>query len=306
MPIKIDWIDGNDNTIEYYLYKSETPIPDNPLPTPLATIPAGTTTYTDLDTPRNKLFYYRVACKNVDTISLSVNKPLTYMPYTGPGPNVLLRGTWEFGYFGTMNVSELIAPADLLTMLGLTGVLSASTDNVWAKIVYKGRVMFVPSQHICTNLSWENIYKAGAMYGNAPSSQWPALAKSTYGTIPQGKTVSKGDHVFTVITPSSRANPLSTSTAIADCIGGDVDIFTNPLYRVHTYPFLPGIASVDDINWTGAGGNSTITSDLYGVGTQVLMRGDNTSADSVVQLPGYNMAAVLPNSWWRPMLELVI
>lgn len=301
MPIKIDWTDPN-SADDYTVYRSSSPIADNALPASMAVVPGGTLTYTDDTAIRNQVYYYRVASRKGAEIALTPNKVLAYMPYTGPGPQVLLRGDWNFGYFGKMPMTDLFSIQECQLQVGplpAPAAINNATDLGWLKFVYKGKILFIASQAIYGALNWETLYRAGVIYGNFPSADWAPYAKTTFGTIPQGKTVNKGDHQLIMRVPTSRAVMSSTSAVAADQMGGEYDLILPYAFQVRGFPEALGIKTVDDQvngNWI------TFSTDLQAA--TCINRGSGQNPDALnVSLA---VTAVHNQHGWRPLFELVL
>ncbi|MGZ2709020.1 hypothetical protein, partial [Klebsiella pneumoniae] len=73
------------------------------------------------------------------------------------------------------------------------------------------------------NMTWQSLYQAGLVYGNAPEASWPAYPKTTYGVIPQGKVLTRGQDQFLFRMPATRLVPGSSGSTPADLIGGEYD-----------------------------------------------------------------------------------
>lgn len=87
---------------------------------------------------------------------------------TGPGPQDLLKsykaGPGKLtGFYGRVASADFITYSQLLTGVNLGG--SLNTDIGWMKLHIDGKVLFVPRSPICTNITWNQIYNAGAVYG---------------------------------------------------------------------------------------------------------------------------------------------
>lgn len=301
MPIKIDWTDPN-TADDYTVYRANTPIADGALPAALAVVPGGTLTYTDSTAVRNQVYYYRVASRKGTEVALTPNKVLAYMPYTGPGPQALLRGDWNFGYFGKLTMADLFSSQECKLFAG--NIPSSATENTdaalgWFKFVYKGKILFIASQAVFLNLTWETLYRAGVIYGNFPSADWAPYAKTTFGTIPQAKSVVRGEHSFVMRVPTSRAVMSSTSGAAADQVGGEYDLILPYVFQVRQFPDALGIRQMDDIvngSWI------TFSTDLQT--STCINRGSGQNVDALnVSL---TTGAVHSQHGWRPLFELVL
>ena len=301
MSIKVEWDDVNATTEEYYVYRSATPILDSALPAPLATIPSGTKTYLDLAVSRNTMYYYRIGSKVGADINLSANKALAYVPYVGPGPQQIIRGNWDLGYFGRIPINDLFVPLDLQQIFGLGGGVYAPTNTMyWLKFAYKGKVIYVASHPLVINITWQSLYLAGLVYGNMPEANWPAYPKTTYGVVPQGKTLIRGQDQFVFRMPASRLVPGSTGSAAADLIGGEYDALIMAAYGITVNNFNP--YRLDDVESMGTSFTSEFTSASGGA---CITRGTSgvTTPDS--QSSSAASSTVATTTGWRPVLELV-
>ena len=128
----------------------------------------------------------------IELLLSSGNQGRLYFPESGPGNKTLRAGTEDIGYFGTVTSVELFAGWELTSFLGLTaGITNKDTNNTWMKFIYKGKFLFVCKELVRYNLSWNDLYKAGAMYGvkgNGPypvsgfaTDQWKVLVKEESG-----------------------------------------------------------------------------------------------------------------------------
>lgn len=302
MPIRIDWIDSNGAGADMSIYRSTSPMLDEGnLPAPIAVVPSSNNFYIDETAVRNQLYHYRLATPGVpgsqETV-ITPNKPLAFMPYTGPGPQKLLRGTWECGYFGRLSVGELFSAADMIDYAGVAGMVENTAANEWHKFVYKGKILFFPKFPLASTFTWRALYEAGLVFGDIPNSQWPAYAKTTFGTIAQNRKITKNEHSFIVRCPTSRANPLNTGSTTADITGGEVDRFISQVCRIRVYADPEGRPQVDDVDYPQF---CFFTTDLLTTGF-CINRGYNQGPDYINV--GLNSTVTNPAHGWRPVLAL--
>lgn len=300
MPIKVDWIDRNITVDSFRLYRSTTPIPDSPLPEPLATIPAGTFTYTDLTTVRNKTYYYRVGTVVGAEETLSSNAALAHMPYTGPGPQKLLRGDWASGYFGQVSMTDLFTPAEIMSLANTA--MGAVTNNItWHKFVYQGKILFYPHMCLSAGFSYQHLYSKGLLYGLTPSSEWPPYIKTTFGTIPQGVTINRGNDYFVVRTPQQRQSLLSVETTGFAFYNGEYDNCLALAWQGRslpaTIPQLPQGALDDQVHETTY---YSMCADLQANGVTALVKTNPVDTVSTI-----GVTSTHPTFGWRPVLELI-
>jgi hypothetical protein len=306
MALVINWVDRNITVDKFRVYRSDTVILDTALPTPLAEVAAGTFSYLDATAVRNQTYHYRIGVVANGEETLSADMALAYMPYTGPGPQKLLRGDWSYGTFGRIAVEDLFGPAELCQIVGLGAQYAAAggyAASWWIKIVYNGKILFIPDRAIAngsTALSWATLYQLGLVYGKDDPSTWSAAAKSTYGTIQQGVTVQKNADTFLVRLPGTRVGSLTASSVPANQVGGEYDQIISPLYLTRTSQVNP--IQLDDLTWVA--NCQAYTKDVTTTaGDTIIFRPDGSVNPDPV------LTAALAYSYiytaWRPILELV-
>lgn len=96
-------------------------------------------------------------------------------PNSGPGPTTLKVGDTELGYFGRVASSALMSYVALRTHLTTTA-WQTNTDMGWLKFMFKGKVLFIAQTWCYHNVSWQDVYKAGAIYGVNGPGAYPAPA----------------------------------------------------------------------------------------------------------------------------------
>ena len=78
------------------------------------------------------------------------------------------------GFFGEVPTSELITGDDLATAIGLTQGTSQFSNESWLKFALDDNIIYVAKKPYRYNLSWENIYQAGAVYGTGDNGSNPS------------------------------------------------------------------------------------------------------------------------------------
>lgn len=96
----------------------------------------------------------------------------------GPGPNALIAGDGEWGYYGTLSL--LVDGAELASAIGLTTGTAINNAVDWLKFNAKGKTLFVPMKPLRKTLSWYDIYKSGAVYGSDDFGVTPPKTKLKY------------------------------------------------------------------------------------------------------------------------------
>ena len=285
------------------VYRATEPMLDEAMPAALATLAPTVTEYADETAVRNTLYYYRVEVSKGGETILSPNKPLMYLPDSGPGPQKLLRGNYEKGYFGRFDISELVSAVDFANLFGLswTPVPAASQPKQWLKFIYKGKVLFFPDTNgFFYNVSAADIYKAGLMYGTDDDTLYADGLKRDYGIVKQAKPMQTGGRAYIPRCPISRAIRPSITTGPTDLLGGEVDVLLAAAYFSRSYAtsLFPDIQAIDDITT-----NSTLTyhtSDTYNA-TTMIIRGSPT----IDGRSNISFTTSSTSTTYRPVLELV-
>lgn len=311
MPIKLDWVDHNVAADSRKVYRSLTKIDQGNLGTPIATLAGDALTYTDNTVQRGVTYHYVVTNVVGEDEAPSAEYVMAYIPYTGPGPQALIRGTWEYGYFGRVPLEDLFSAVELCNICGITsaiGTVDTGVNNYWHKIVYKGKILFYPNNRIASAITFLSLYQLGLAYGNRPSSEWPAAIKTQYGVIDQTKLVSSNNHKFYVRLPTSRSNMLSTSTAVADLRGGEIDAVFAGMY-LNRDQNVDNIPAMDDSVAVLTLGHYIITADYYsgtGININGIFRGCTSAGLGNIDFlqPAYQITTQSGAVNWRPVLEL--
>lgn len=307
MPIKLDWIDQAGPADSHKVYRSLTKIDPGNLGTPLATLGGGVTTYTDNTVQRNVTYHYVVTSIIGEDEAPSAEYVIAYIPYTGPGPQTLLRGNWEYGYFGRVPLEDILSSTELIQATDQPVGSPNGAANYWFKIVYKGKILFFPKDHVALGISFSNLYKAGCVYGNIPSANWPTAVKTYLGTIPQGRIIKSQSHQFVVRLPTSRADMLSTGSASVDQRGGEIDTIFAAMYLVREFN-TDNIPTFDDNLVTASSVRFMTTDWLSGSGTgQIMVTRTNNLAGNLdsVTPTGTGLSIDSASGYWLPVLELV-
>ena len=84
----------------------------------------------------------------------------------GPGPEELIAGDAQAGFFGEVESNEFITGEQLCNELGITQGRLQYSDTEWLKFASKGETIFVAKKPIRNDISWDHIYEQGAVYGD--------------------------------------------------------------------------------------------------------------------------------------------
>jgi len=96
--------------------------------------------------------------------------------YNSPGPQYLVAGNKNAGFFGFVKPSEFGLISDgsggtvfngssLAQAVGISQGALMEVNTPWMKFSWNGKILFVPLKPIRRSISWDSIYQAGAVYG---------------------------------------------------------------------------------------------------------------------------------------------
>lgn len=301
MGIQINWTDFNTAAPDgFKIYRSLAPINPASPPAPLATVGPAIRTYDDTATSRNTVYYYRVSA--FDAASGEVFSPdivTGYYPYTGPGPQQLLRGDFSSGFFGEIPIADLFTPAELRALVFPT-IAADNLATVWLKFACNGKILFTPDRHIGLNASFNTLYANGLVYSGIPQAQWPTQATlEGRGVVAQNKVVQKGEDEFYVRLPGTRKSRISNSATPADHYGGEWDTGIAPLFYNNADPQYARQLHGATYALTA---NSVATGDFNGV--YMLYR--TISNAGAIAPVGSVVGTYATNMLWHPVLELIL
>ena len=197
MSIRINWANPSTAFDSVRIYRTAAPFDYGNIPaSPLATLSAGETTYLDTTTAQKVYYYYTVAVVKGAEVVLSPPKLAIHMPYTGPGPQSLLCGDWNRGFFGVLTAAELYTNLELAAATGM-GAVQQAVENTWLKFVYKGKILFMPFVAVSLNTGWNSLYARGLVFGTDDTGVGP------HGLTPvnQRKVITKNGHSYVVRLP---------------------------------------------------------------------------------------------------------
>lgn len=117
----------------------------------LATLAGDQLTYTDTTTAINTVYFYRIdTIVGTDTAQSQII-PFANFPNTGPGPTTLLRGDWEFGYFGSIDPSLFFTQEQIATASGVVKQ-NQTTLQYYHKWIVGGRIIFISGSMFVRNV----------------------------------------------------------------------------------------------------------------------------------------------------------
>lgn len=109
----------------------------------------------------------------------------------GPGPKILLAGDKQAGYFGTLTQAEFFTASEVYSKAGFTtGAGRQDSSILWCKFYYRGEIVYIPTRPVTsdsTQVSWQDIYKLGLVYGGPGPGTYP----DSSGPVDQDKRFQK-------------------------------------------------------------------------------------------------------------------
>ena len=225
-------------------------------------------------------------------------------PKSGPGIKTLKAGNETIGYFGLVSGSELFQGSDISAKVNLqAGLAFNDTNTQWMKFIYNGKFLFIAQQPIRRNLSWNDVYSAGAMYGvkgpgpypmpGNPVDQYPLMIK--YESTTAWKFV-----VRTISGATEPFNPSDTN-ALKLATGNE---HNDLLYRMVDVAGLPNTGVFEKNAYTLLSPSTATATILKETSSTNVLNGSVRMANGTT-LVGAKNTPQATDAAWRPVLELL-
>lgn len=222
--------------------------------------------------------------------------PRVRIPYNGPGPQTPIAGNFNQGYFGEVPMSAVMQGVDLASYLGLSEGTSVNADTPWLKFALNGKILFIPKKPLRTDISWQALYQAGAVYGLETGTGVQPLPSSS--PVQQTKRITTAGGHFRVRLPTgSNTNPYTGNGAA----GTSVSEWTLLMNRV-------SVSASAATRWA-AFTNEELGLDVPGSWCQEYLSTTTTSrvcrgTNNAIAGISSNTGAVA-TQLWRPVLEFI-
>ncbi|QXO09601.1 hypothetical protein pEaSNUABM11_00177 [Erwinia phage pEa_SNUABM_11] len=165
------------------------------LPAPLVTLTPGATTYEDNTVVNATVYNYWIASvKNGERV-FCFTLQQGYFLDTGPGPQSLLMGDWDTGYFGRVSNTDLFDYLSLNAALGTN--VTTESPNYWNKFIFQNRILFIPDKRLGA-LSYQQLYSFGVAYGTDDSG---SIVPTGAATRNQRRVVARDGRNYVVRLP---------------------------------------------------------------------------------------------------------
>lgn len=247
--------------------------------------------------------YKDIKISNVDTVKVMANNKIWWQKNTVPGPSSLIGGNLQAGFYGEVPASEFITGDELARLIGLTAGESQNSNEPWLKFSYLGKTEFIAKKTFRHSISWEDINKADAVYGN--------------------KTIKINGNIYKVRLVKGKNEGLqeTQSDPDNDCYYSEWNKLMLPIHKnaPSSFEFTLGVKMPTE-NWnvgytdfdlwatteTKVGYNSWCQ-DIGGKYYERVIRGagSNFQGSDISYGVSYSSSAKWDSFGWRPVLELV-
>lgn len=291
MSIKLTWTLPEGVALDrVVVYRDTKRISTGALPAPLVELAADAVAYEDMAVVSGNVYYYLIALVKGDQKSFSSNYEMGYFATTGPGPQTLMRGTWECGLFGYLTDAEFFSYTDIKDQLNLPWGLSWQAGG-WFKLIYKGKIIYLPLT-AWTNNSWNALYSYGLVYGDDTNGVFLDGMTPPNPLRKQDARVTRDGFEFRVRVPKV-VDHKKTYTKYSDYVGTEIGDLFDLLYSDMGAEYPQG---KERLHYEAHSKMSFITSGFYSVYPYV----------NVVNAYGSTTYTTLSSAYaWRPVLELI-
>lgn len=291
MSIKLTWTLPEGVALDrVVIYRDTKRISTAALPAPLAQLAADAAAYEDVTVVSGNIYYYLIALEKGEQKSFSSNYEMGYFATTGPGPQTLMRGTWECGLFGYMTDAEFFSYTDIKDQLNLPWGLSWQSGG-WFKLIYKGKIIYYPVT-AWTNNSWNALYAAGLVYGDDTTGTFLDGMTPPSPLRKQDARVSRDGFEFRVRIPKVNDHK-KTYMKYSDYAGTEIGDLFDLLYSDMGIEYPQG---KERLHYEASSKMNFITTGFYSLYPYV----------NVVNAWGSTTYTTLSSAYaWRPVLELI-
>lgn len=308
MNLKLKWTNLNTVPVTVKIYRGTSPVDRANLGTALVTLTAGEVEWTDTTAVRNTTYYYVFETLTATDRSVSQNQKIVATARRGPGPQLLLQGDMEYGYFGELLTVDFIDIVSLRTAIGMSVGNAVTTQPVWHKYVRKGKILMVPNRPLATTISWLQIYNAGLVYGTDDNGKGTFLPTPT---VNQKRTVKIGPDTYLVRLMTGYSDVVTDIQPSAENLTDPSDAFLceweDLIYPLFQYtPNKQRMANTANYTSSQMGmGSSWAHCQERASATNSCWRGSNTAGRQIVSQRATTASTTTASGVWWPVLELI-
>lgn len=307
MYIKLKWTNLNTGAFTTNIYRDTVQIDRANLGTPIVSLTQGESEYQDNDVVRGQQYYYVFETLNAGDRSVSINYAFKAIPRRGAGPNDIVIGDYEYGYFGTLLASDFIATADLMARVGFSGGTVQNVAPTWYKYARAGKVLYVPNKTLVSGISWTSIYNAGLVYGVDGPGKGTVIPTTPVNQLKK-VTIGSDEYIVRLMTGYSD-NPadIPPTGTVADPTDGFRNEFDDLIYPLGTLtPNKQRMVNIANFTMVdlGLSSGAAWTQELVVVSTGIVRGSGNSGRAGLAQRASTGVSGT-SNVGWYPVLELV-
>lgn len=295
MAIRLLLKNNNINPVDLKVYRSDTEIKPDALPTPLMTMNQVTgdpIIVNDTTAVQDQFYHYMFHIIGAKDSQLSRDFYLQATETRGEGKSKILIGDVNLGYMDNILSDALIGPADLIAAFGITTGTINTGMTTWYKFVRNNKVLYVPNQHISYGITYTALLNAGLLDG----SKTVTIKGNTYKVrVPKGWDDSASPQPYPADSSSIDQDTLTVVNEFNDLMYPFLDYTPNgqrlpnmlqQAYTVHRVASYP-----------------VICQERNTAGTQAMHRGQNSNSRQAFT-QARSLSVNTSGVWW-PILELV-
>ena len=308
MQIKLKWTNRNNRPVSTKIYRTEAIVPNDQLGAPLVTLDGTILEWVDTTAVYGKTYYYVFGVVGGPTELFSMPLKVEAIYSTGPGPNKLISGDQQLGYFGHVNALDFFTTSEFFKAVGAPGFSENIALPVWDKWYRNGKILFVPRLPLTTSVAWNSIYGFGCVFGTNDDGPWRPAGTPAKN---QMNIIDKGFNRFIVrllTAADDRNNPQRTVPDGATRAVRRYSEVSDLVYTLANNIFPPSqryprvSQSTTTASSLVAGARSLICQEKYLTGA---LGGNSTDTNTG---GGFEtLVAIAPNVGysWKPVLELI-
>lgn len=310
MRIKLKWTNRNNKPVTTNIYRNETDVANNQLGEPIATVPDGTTEYMDETAVFGKTYYYvfETVGGGQNLFSKSLKILATYS--NGPGPQALISGDQQLGYFGQVNALEFFTQPEVTATIGYASYIGTVPMPAWDKWIRNGKILYIPRSSLFPSTTWQMLYTKGVVFGTDDTG--PAWAPTLLNLpgVNQRTILEKGFFRFIVRLPTAYDDRNNPTKVVPDLALPKDRKFSEvaDVYYPGLNTWVPESQRFPRIGPSVPLGTANENRDLHGqekFKTGIACAFNASSNTSGYSQGIFNVLATNASIGWRPVLELI-
>ncbi|QQO90641.1 putative virion structural protein [Erwinia phage pEa_SNUABM_42] len=167
MAFILRWTNPNKLATTVNIYRDTKALVSGALPAPIATLTGGETQWRDTTALKGGTYYYLLAVTANGKTVYGAQQSYTIEVKRGIGPNTLLWGTDEYGYYGLVPYAEQMDQSQFPAAFNAINT-TAFTDRIpMMKYAYRGKILYLIDRTPLypADVPWNTLYTGGLIYG---------------------------------------------------------------------------------------------------------------------------------------------